>query len=86
MNLTLRIPDELASRFTSTAELERCALESLALEEFRLGHISRPELQRVLKFATRGELDAFLVAHGVAGHYDDEDLARDRADLQRLGL
>ena len=86
MDLTLRIPDELASRFASATEIERRALEALALEEFRVGHLSRPELKRVLGFATRGELDAFLIARGVAGHYGEDDLARDQTDLQRLGF
>ena len=86
MNLILRIPDEFASRFASADEMERRALEALALDEFRLGRLTRPELKRVLDFATRGELDAFLVGHGVAGRYGPSDLERDRADLQRLGL
>ena len=86
MNLTLRIPDELASRFGSAAEMERRTLEALALDEFRLEHLTRPELKQVLGFETRGALDAFLVSHGVVGRYDANALDRDRADLQRLGL
>ncbi len=86
MNLTLHIPDELTAHSGSAHEIERRALEALALAEFRLGHWSRPELKRVLGFATRGELDTFLVGHGVAGHFSESDLDRDRADLQRLGL
>lgn len=86
MNLMVRIPDELASRFTSADEAERRTLEALALHEFRLGHLTRPELKRVLGLATRGELDAFLVNHGVVGRYSESDLEQDRADLQRLGL
>ena len=69
MNLTLRIPDELASRFASAAEMERRTLEALALDEFRLEHLTRPELKQVLGFETRGALDA-LVSHGVVGRYD----------------
>ena len=45
-----------------------------------------PELKRLLGFAMRGELDPFLIDHGVVGRYGPSDLARDRADLQRLGL
>jgi hypothetical protein len=86
MNLTLRIPDELASRFASADEMERRTLEALALDEFRLGHLTRPELKQVLGFATRGALDAFLVSHGVVGRYGASDLAHDRDDLKRVGL
>jgi hypothetical protein len=86
MNLIVRIPDELTARLGTADELERRALESLALEEFKLGHMTRSELRRLLGFETPIELDAFLVAHGVFGTYTEADLMRDRQDLQRLGL
>jgi len=41
-NLALRIPDELSTRYASADEMERGALEALALDEFRLGHLTRP--------------------------------------------
>jgi hypothetical protein len=65
--------------------LERRALEALALEEFRLGRLTRPEVRELLGFATRGELDAFLVSHGFFGSFTQADLERDRQDLQRPG-
>jgi hypothetical protein len=86
MNLVLRIPDELATHFASADEMERRAIEALALDEFRLGHLTRAALKSLLGFATRGELDAFLVSHGAVGSYTDSDLEKDRADLQRLNL
>ena len=86
MELTVHIPDELAKRLGTAGELERRALETLALEEFKLGHMTRPELRQMLAFETPMELDAFLVAHGVFGTYTEADLARDRQDLHRLGL
>lgn len=85
MNLKLHIPDDLAERFGAAGELERRALEALALEEFRHGRLTRPEVKELLGFATRGELDAFLVAHGIYGSYTQGDLDRDRRDLQRIG-
>jgi hypothetical protein len=86
MDVTVKIPDDLARRFSTPGELERRVLEALALEEFKLGHLTRPELRRLLGFEIRAELDSFLVAHGVFGTYTEADLARDREDLQKLGL
>ena len=86
MDVTVRIPDELANRLGNAGELERRVLEALALEEFKRGHLRRAELRRVLGFETRAELDAFLVAHEVFGTYTEADLDRERADLQRLGF
>jgi hypothetical protein len=85
MDITLRIPDELA-RLIGAGDVERRVLETLALDEFRQGHLSRAELRQLLGFAARGKLDEFLVAHEVFGTYTPEDLARDRRDLQRLGF
>ena len=85
MDIILRIPDELA-RLIGAGDVERRVLETLALDEFRQGHLSRAELRQLLGFATRGKLDEFLVAHEVFGTYTPGDLARDRRDLQRLGF
>jgi hypothetical protein len=87
MNLTLEIPDDVAERLAGTGgDLSRRALEALALEEYKRGRLTKPELRRLLGFATRVELDAFFKAHEVFGSYTPADLERDRRDLQRLGL
>jgi hypothetical protein len=86
MNITVHIPDDLAPRLGTAGELERRVLETLALEEFKLGHLTKPELRRLLGFGTRGALDEFLVAHEVFGTYTEADLTRDRQDLQRFDL
>ena len=87
MDVTVQIPDDLARRLSAQGDdLSRRALEALALAEFKLGHLTRPELRRLLGFGARAALDAFLVSHGVFGTYTEADLARDRQDLQRLGL
>ncbi|HEY3638700.1 MAG TPA: UPF0175 family protein [Rhizomicrobium sp.] len=85
MNITVRIPDEVASRLGTAGELERRALEALALEEFKGGRLLRPDLRRLLGFTTRAQLDEFLAAHDLFGIYTTEDLAQDRRDLERLG-
>jgi hypothetical protein len=61
MELLIQIPDELASRMSpSCVDLSRRALEALALEEFKSGRITKPELRRLLGFGTRYRLDGFL--------------------------
>jgi hypothetical protein len=85
MDVTIHIPDDLAARLP-VGDLPRRALEALALEEFRLGRLTQPELRRLLGFATRPALDAFLKAHGVYLPYTLEDLEHDKNDLQRRGL
>src|SRR5260370_23758902 len=67
--ITVRIPDDLARRLGTVGEIERRALEALALEEFKLGHLTKPELRRLLGFGTRMKLDEFLKAHDVYEPY-----------------
>jgi hypothetical protein len=87
MNVTVEIPDDVAQRLAATGgDLSRRALEALALEEYKRGRLTNPELRRLLGFATRTELDAFFKAHEVFGTYTPSDLERDRHDLRRLGL
>jgi hypothetical protein len=83
MNVTVPIPDDLAARFGSEAELGRRAVEALALEEYRAGRLTYPELRRLLGFATSGELDGFLKDRGVHDGIAVEESDRQVQDLDR---
>lgn len=86
MEITVRIPDDLVDRLGTAGELERRALEALALEEYKRGHLTKPELRRLLGFGTRDALDGFLKAHDVFEPYSLDDLERDREDLKKAGF
>jgi hypothetical protein len=87
MELTVQIPDDLASRMSASGgDLSRRALEALALEEFKSGHITKPELRRLLGFGTRYRLDGFLKSHDVYEDYTMEDFDQDRDALKQLGF
>jgi hypothetical protein len=86
MNVIVRIPDDLAERLGADGDVERQALEALALEAFRADRLSKAELRRMLGFATLNEMDGFLKAHGVFEPYTMADLEREREALDRLGL
>lgn len=70
----------------SEGDLSRRALEALALEEFKSGRITKPELRRLLGFGTRYRLDGFLKSHDVYEDYTIEDFERDRDDLKVVGF
>ena len=87
MEVTLHIPDDLGSRITASGEsVSRRALEGLALEEFKRGNLTEPELRKMLGVETRYELDGFLKSHGIFEEYTLDDLEQERADLRRLGF
>jgi hypothetical protein len=87
MNVTVEIPDELASQMTAAGDnLSRRILETIALEEYKAERISKAQLRRALGFETRFELDDLLKAHHAGPNFTIEDLRRDLKDLQSLGL
>ena len=87
MNFTVLIPDDLARRLSADGgDLARRALEAFAVEEFRAGRLTQPELRRLLGLATRAALDAFLKERHVYTDYSIDDLDPDRRDLSRVGL
>jgi hypothetical protein len=87
MELAVQIPDDLAGRMSASGgDLSRRALEALALEEFKSGHITKPELRRLLGFETRYQLDGFLKAHDVYEDYTLQDLEHELEGLRRLGI
>lgn len=80
MDVTFQIPDDLASRVAATGDVSRRALEAFALEEFKAGNITQPELRRVLGLA-RIEMDGFQKSHGIYEDVTFEDVERDIAEL-----
>jgi hypothetical protein len=88
MELTLHIPDDIAERLgdSKSADLSRRALEALVAEGYRLGHLNKPDLRRLLGFETSYEIDGFLKAHNVYEEYTMEDLEREVEALKELGF
>jgi hypothetical protein len=87
MNVTLEIPDDIATRLTATGgDLSRRALEALLAEEYRHDRLTKPELQRLLGIETSYALDGFLKAHDIWIEYTREDAERERQSLHRLGF
>jgi len=85
MNLTVHIPDHLASRLSAASgDLSRRALEAFALEEFKSGHLTKPELRQLLGYETRAALDGFLKSHGVFEEYTLADLEQEGIAVRQL--
>jgi hypothetical protein len=87
MLVTVDIPDELAKRLAAAGgDLSRRALEAFALEEYRGGRLTKPDLRRLLSIETRYDLDGFLKAHGVFEPFSLDEIDRQRRDVERLGI
>ena len=81
VNITLELPEDIAQHLSA----EWCDLPRVALEAYRARKLSTEQMRRLLGFPTRFELDGFLKQHQV-WDYTREDLDRDRAAHQNLGL
>jgi len=84
MQVIVDLPDELSA--TLSGDLPRAAFEAIALEQYRERKLTTAQLQRLLGFETRYELDGFLKQREVWLDYTWQDLERDRETHQRLGL
>lgn len=86
VELTIEIPDDIATRLAPNGtDLSRRALEVLALDAYKAGQLSDPELREMLGFETRYELDGFLKSHGVYDDYTVEDFELERQALKDAG-
>jgi hypothetical protein len=87
MELTLDLPDKLSTALaTHRQDLSRAAFEAIACEAYRERKLTTEQLQRVLGFGSRYELDRFLKEREIWLDYSLKDLEQDRETHRRLGL
>ena len=87
MTIQLDLPDELSQVLAASGgDLPRAALEAIALEAYREHKLSTAQLQRLLGFESRYELDGFLKEREVWLEYSWQDLEQDRRTHEQLGL
>jgi hypothetical protein len=85
MTITLSLPADIVQLLTENGEdLSRTALESLALQEYRLGRLSDEQVRRMLGFDSPFDVHAFLRAHDTCLNYTDADLEQDLATARSL--
>lgn len=85
MQVTVEIPEDIARQLNTKWEnLPRGVLESLALEAYRAGTLTTPQLRRLLGFETPMEVDAFLKNADIYLDYDLNDYREDLATIRRV--
>lgn len=86
MEVTIRVPEDIAARWQVQGDIPRDVLEGAALEAYRKRVIGESRLQQWLGFETRFDVHRFLQEHGVPLNYSLEDLEHDRETHDRLGI
>jgi hypothetical protein len=86
MDIVLTIPDNVAAEIQneSATPLSRQLLELAALEGYRSGLFTLPQIQAMLGFESRFELDGFLKAHGILFEYSPEEIEEELETVQSL--
>lgn len=87
MTIQIQLPDELSDALAASGgDLSRAALEAIALEAYREHKLSTAQLQRLLGFDSRYQLEGFLKERQVWLDYSWQNLEQDHRTHQRLGL
>ena len=84
MNVAVELPDDIAQQLeTAWPDMPRRVLESVAVEGYRSGALTRGQVQRLLQLSW-WETEAFLNERKAYLPYDEEDLKQDQAALDRV--
>lgn len=79
MQLTITIPDDVVAQLQNDAgDIARKVLEFVAIQGYRSEELTAYDVQKMLGFESRFEVDAFFKAHDVRRDYTLEDLERER--------
>jgi hypothetical protein len=78
MQITLEIPDDLAAHLIATGQDPmRAALESMAVDGYRLRRLNEFQVKQMLGFTSRMQVHALLKQHDVPLDYSIDDFEHD---------
>jgi hypothetical protein len=83
MQVTIQLPDEIATQLGAAGEIPRQALEALAAEAYRTQKLSRNQVSRLLGL-DYWETEEFFTHHEAKRPYTAADLYIDRQSLDKL--
>jgi predicted HTH domain antitoxin len=87
MQVTVDLPDDISQALADKGgDLERQALEAIAVDGYRTGALTESQVRRLLQFESRFDVHAFLKEHGVPLQYGASDLADDIRSHRELGI
>jgi predicted HTH domain antitoxin len=85
MAVNIDLPEDIEEMLEKQwGDLPRHALETLAIEGYQTGVLSRSQVRRMLGFETRAEVDEFMQRAGVPFDYTLDDFERDAQTSNHL--
>ena len=83
MTLEITVPDPLSAVLQQgIPDLNRAALEGIAVQGYRRGILTLVDIRKLFGFASRWEAQAFLTLQGAWPSYDETDIADELAPLR----
>jgi hypothetical protein len=87
MRVTIQLPDDISAALEERwDDVPRRSLEAIAVEGYRTGALTEPQVRRLLKLDTRFQVHALLKEHHVPLQYAAEDLEDDLRAQRELGI
>jgi predicted HTH domain antitoxin len=87
MRVTIQLPDDISAALGERwDDVPRRSLEAIAVEGYRTGALTEPQVRRLLEFDTRFQVHALLKEHHVPLQYTAADLDDDLQAQLELGI
>jgi uncharacterized protein UPF0175 len=87
MRVTIQLPDDISAALEERwDDVPRRSLEAIAVEGYRTGALTEPQVRRLLKLDTRFQVHALLKEHHVPLQYTAGDLDDDLRVQRELGI
>jgi len=87
MQVTVDLPDDISRALEGRwPDLNRQALEAIAVEGYRTGALTENQVQRLLALDSRFEVHALLKEHRIPLRYTISDLEDDLTAHRELGV
>jgi predicted HTH domain antitoxin len=87
MQLTFDLPEDISRVLEEQwPDLQRGALEAIAVDSYRSGALTETQVGRLLGLDSRFQVHALLKTHGVPLRYTLSDVEEDLASHRALGI
>jgi predicted HTH domain antitoxin len=87
MQVNIDLPEDISKSLRGYwGNVSRHALEAIAVEGYRTGALTEPQVRRLLGLETRFEVHALLKEYKVPLRYTEADLQEDLEAHRELGL
>lgn len=87
MKVTVDLPEDVSAALRARwHDVPRRSLEAIAVEGYRTGALTEPQVRRLLQLETRIQVHALLKEHQVPLRYSEADLEDDLQTHRELGI